>query len=366
MQSPDVTQPLALSPLVTDPVATPIFTVQLLGFSDREHTLFGSVFNLSRSRPMRYVEFDAQAHPHADFYIVDTNVKEALDNFVAINSQTYGGALFVGETALSTDHPFIKRPIRWAEVLLRLDELPRPAHPAQVAALIAAGLVELEQVPSTREGLDVIVVADTRPPQPPVVVAEPAPVTQAPSAPVAPAPPVVAEAPAVHEPAPLPGTETMVRVSAENDLEISTITSWYDRDEVITFRTDPAVLVIDPDIAARRYMAAKFIDLKYRVDYAENGEQALEMINTHRYNAVFLETALPGIDGYDVCKAIKGRPDRRRIAVIFVSNRNSTFDRVKGAMAGCDAFLAKPIDQDKLVATLDKFLPNWRLQLPIV
>lgn len=355
MQSPDVTQPLALSPLVTDPVATPIFTVQLLGFSERERTLFGSVFNLSRGRSMRYVEFDVQAHPHADFYIVDTGVKDALDAFVAVNPQTYGGALFVGDGSMSTDHPIVKRPIRWAEVLLRLDELPRPAHSAQVAALIAAGLVELEQVPSTPEGLHTIVVADTRPPQPPATV---------PAAPVSAAPP---SPPSVEEPASAtPGVATVVRVEAENDLEISTITSWYDRDEVITFRTDPAVLVIDPDIAARRYMAAKFIDLKYRVDYAENGEQALEMINTHRYNAVFLETALPGIDGYDVCKSIKGKPDRRRIAVVFVSNRNSTFDRVKGAMAGCDAFLAKPIDQDKLVSTLDKFLPNWRLQLPIV
>ena len=255
MQSPDVTQPLALSPLVTDPVTTPIFTVRLLGFSDRERVLFGSVFNLSRGRAMRYVEFDAQAHPHADFYIVDTDIKEALDTFVAIDSQTYGGALFVGDAALSTDHPFAKRPIRWAEVLLRLDELPRPAHPAQVAALIAAGLVELEQVPSTREGLDSIVIADTKPPQPPA----PAPVAVAPAAEAAPA--------SAPEAPPQPGTETVVRVSAENDLEISTITSWYDRDEVITFRTDPAVLVIDPDIAARRYMAAKFIDLKYRVDY---------------------------------------------------------------------------------------------------
>jgi twitching motility two-component system response regulator PilG len=125
-------------------------------------------------------------------------------------------------------------------------------------------------------------------------------------------------------------------------------------------------MVVDPDIAARRYMAAKFIDLKYRVDYAESGEQALEMIKDHRYNAIFVETNLPGIDGYEMCRILKARPDRRRIALVFVSARSSTFDRVKGAMAGCDAYLAKPIDQDKLVSTLDKFLPHWRLQLPIV
>lgn len=338
MQSPDVTQPLQLSPLVTDPVATPIFTVRLLGFSHRERTLFGSVFSLSRGRPMRYVEFDQALHPHADFFIVDTDVQDALSAFVAVDPESYGGALFVGDTPFNSDHPSVKRPIRWAEVLMRLDELPRPAHPAQVAALVAAGLVQLEQVSSTAPGLDSLVIADTEPPKPPTTA------------------PLVAPA----------GTATVVRVAAENELEISTISNWYDRDEVISFRTDPAVLVIDPDIAARRYMAAKFIDLKYRVDYAESGEQALEMINNHRYNAIFLETALPGVDGYDVCKTIKSRPDRRRIAVIFVSSRTSTFDRVKGAMAGCDAFLAKPIDQDKLVATLDKFLPNWRLQLPIV
>lgn len=330
MQNPEVTPSQPLSPLVTDPVGTPIFTVQLLGFTPRERTLFGSVFNLSRGRPVRYVEFDPVLHPHADFYIVDTDASDAFAVFRRADPQTYGGALFVGEAQGEANAPVVKRPVRWAEVLMRLDELPRPVHSAQVAALIAAGLVELEQIPGE-------------------VLATPDETTESGSTPAATVP-----------------TPTIVRVQAENELEISSLPNWYDRDEVITFHTDPAVLVIDPDIAARRYMAAKFIDLKYRVDYAENGEQALEMINSRRYNAVFLETALPGVDGYEICKAIKGRPDRRRIAVIFVSSRTSTLDRVKGAMAGCDAFLAKPIDQDKLVAALDKFLPNWRLQLPIV
>jgi twitching motility two-component system response regulator PilG len=102
------------------------------------------------------------------------------------------------------------------------------------------------------------------------------------------------------------------------------------------------------------------------VDYAESGEQALEMLREHRYNAMFMEISLPGMDGFEVCKLVKTKADRRRIAVVIVTSRTSTFDRVKGAMAGCDAYLTKPIDQDKLVFTLDKFLPNWRLQLPIV
>lgn len=358
MQSPVNSQSSVVSPLVLDPVGTPIYTVSLLGFSHREHTLFGSVFSLSRSRPLRYLEFDAAAHPHADFYIVDADDAEAMQTFQQIDPQSFGGALFVGSRIAMADVPVVPRPIRWAEVLMRLDELPRPAHSAQLAALVAAGLVELEQVPNDEVTPEDVVVADASHTLPHTTLTTPTITAPTLTTPTLTTPSMPLD--------PQPGTATVIRTRAENDLELSSIANWYDRDEVITFRTDPAVLVIDPDIAARRYMAAKFIDLKYRVDYAESGEQALEMINTHRYNAVFLETALPGADGYDICKSIKGRSDRRRIAVVFVSSKSATFDRVKGAMAGCDAFLAKPIDQEKLVSTLDKFLPNWRLQLPIV
>ncbi len=338
-----------VSPLVSDPVASPVYTVQLLGFKERESTLFASVFNLSRSRAMRYVQFDLNAHPHADYYIIDTADRSALDAFVMIDPDSYGGALFVGEAPVASDHAIVKRPIRWAEVLLRLDELPRPAHPAQIAALVAAGLVAPEQATS-----------GTAAPMP-MSSTRLVPLSEALSNPAA-----YASSPAPASSPSSTAPRAVQLVQAENELEISQIANWYDRDSVTTFRTEAAVMVVDPDIAARRYMAAKFIDLKYRVDYAESGEQALEMIKDHRYNAIFVETALPGIDGYEMCRIIKARPDRRRIAVVFVSSRSSTFDRVKGAMAGCDAYLAKPIDQDKLVATLDKFLPNWRLQLPIV
>lgn len=310
------TQPL--SPLLGESSAA-TYTVQLLGFSTREQTLFASVFKLSIGRPMHYVQFDAVMHPHADFFIVDAQDPAAIEQFIVIDPESYGGALFIGAAPFNSDHPVISRPIRWAEVLLRLDELPRPAHPAQVAALVATGIVQPSQVS----------VGSTTPP--------------------------AAETAA-------PG----LAPDAENDLEISTIQDWYDRDNVVTFQTDPAVLVVDGDIAARRYMAAKFIDLKYRVDFAESGEQALEFARVNRYNAIFIETMLPGIDGYEVCKALKARADRRRVAIVFVTARVSTLDRVKGAMAGCDAYLTKPIDQEKLVAVLDKFLPNWRLQLPLV
>ncbi|MFN7368775.1 MAG: response regulator, partial [Burkholderiales bacterium] len=104
-----------------------------------------------------------------------------------------------------------------------------------------------------------------------------------------------------------------------------------------------------------------FLELSYRVDFAESGEQALELFRINRYNAVFMDVYLPGIDGYEVCKHIKARAERRKTAVIFVTSKHSTFDRVKGAMAGCDAYLTKPLKQARLVEVLDKFIPHWRM-----
>lgn len=328
------TQPL--TSLIGDSGATPIFTVQLLGFDSREQTLFASVFKLSLGRATRYVQFDPQVHSHADFFLIDSSNEAAVAQFASIDVQASGGALLVGEPAFENPgFPVITRPIRWAEVVLRLDELPRPAYSAQLTALLEHGIVEIVDKPQ-----------ELKAPETPKATVETA---------------SVPDQAAARSPA------TPALAAAENELEISSIQDWYDRNKVVTFQTDPAVLVIDGDLAVRRYMAAKFIDLNYRVDFAESGEQGIEFIRSNRYNAVFLETVLPGIDGYDICRAIKTtREDRRRIAVIFVSQRGSTLDRVKGAMAGCDAYLTKPIEQEKLVATLDKFLPNWRLQLPLV
>ncbi|WP_085315920.1 response regulator [Derxia lacustris] len=292
------------------------YTVQLLGFNDRERTLFGSIFALSKHREIRYVEFNPDVHPHADYFIVDSEDAEAVESFFMIDPGSCGGGIFVGTPAVEAlrGYPVIHRPIRWAEVMLHIDALPRPAVSAESARLMAVGLLPASAAanrigPSTR--------VET-------------------------------------------GNATIAR--AEDDLELSQIPDWYDRSKITEFRTEPAVLVVDGDLASRRYMAAKLMDLNYRVDYAQSADQAMQLLAGSRYNAVFIDPAMPGIDGYDLARKIKGRDDRRRVAVIFATDKPSAIERVRASIAGADVFLAKPFDQSKLVATLDKFLPNWRIK----
>lgn len=342
----------SLSPLAQDLGSTPIFTVQLLGFNPKERTLFVSMFNLSKIRPIRYVEYDPASHPYADFYIISTESPAAVEQFSKLDRHSYGGAMFVGDAPIRTTLPVIRKPIKWAEVLMRLDELPRPKLPAQIHELLLAGVISendlvIHHTPEHKIADSAVQVTTSLPSDeawPQTIPIEPKSLEEA-------------------------GPNTIIRqeqANAENALELSSLNGWYERDAVTTFTTEAAVLVVDDDIASRRYMAAKFLDLHYRVDFAESGEQALELFRVNRYNAVFLDATLPGIDGFEVCKQMKTRPDRRKTAIIFVTSRHSTFDRVKGAMAGCDAYLTKPLDQERLVEVLDKFLPNWRVNIPIV
>lgn len=57
---------------------------------------------------------------------------------------------------------------------------------------------------------------------------------------------------------------------------------------------------------------------------------------------------MPGIDGYDTCKRIRKLAGYGAARVVMITGRDGTFDKIKGTMAGCDAYLTKPVDQDKL------------------
>jgi twitching motility two-component system response regulator PilG len=67
---------------------------------------------------------------------------------------------------------------------------------------------------------------------------------------------------------------------------------------------------------------------------------------------------MPGIDGYQVCKLIKSKKVARKSAVVMLTSKSSPFDKIRGAMAGCDAYLTKPVDTDKLLTVISKFVPQ--------
>src|SRR5258706_12165704 len=129
----------------------------------------------------------------------------------------------------------------------------------------------------------------------------------------------------------------------------------------ITKQIDDAVLVVDDNATVRKFMEAKLAPYGFAVDCAETGEQAVGLTGTKEYTCVFLDVVLPGIDGYQVCKLIKGNKQAvKRTAVGMLTSRSSPVDKLRGSLAGCDEYLTKPVDENHLLEVIAKFLPSAR------
>ncbi len=118
----------------------------------------------------------------------------------------------------------------------------------------------------------------------------------------------------------------------------------------------PTALVVDDSSTIRKQMELELKLLGVRVDAVESGEQAFEALAQKNYDLIFLDVVLPGADGYQICKTIKKDKVRRKIPVIMLTSKSSPFDRVKGALAGCDTYLTKPAKQSVFQKTVKKYL----------
>lgn len=126
-----------------------------------------------------------------------------------------------------------------------------------------------------------------------------------------------------------------------------------------------AVLVVDDDKTVREFLRRRLDSLRLNLDFASSGEEAIGMVGARHYTCVFLDVMLPGVDGYQVCKLIKSRKTVRKTHVVMLTSKGSPFDKIRGAMAGCDAYLTKPVDDERLrqvIAKLSAIAPTRAAQ----
>lgn len=108
------------------------------------------------------------------------------------------------------------------------------------------------------------------------------------------------------------------------------------------------VLVVDDILANVRLLDAKLSSEYFEVITAMNGLDALEAVQKNKPDIVLLDVMMPGIDGIEVCKRIKGNPDTQHIPVVMVTALDQPEDRVRGLEAGADDFLTKPVNDISL------------------
>ena len=102
------------------------------------------------------------------------------------------------------------------------------------------------------------------------------------------------------------------------------------------------VLIVD-DVETNRYLLKNVIfDMGHFPILAENGMQALKIVQRMKPELIILDIAMPEMDGFEVCRIIKENPITREIPVIFISAFDEPSDIVKGFEIGCEDYIIKP------------------------
>jgi two-component system KDP operon response regulator KdpE len=109
------------------------------------------------------------------------------------------------------------------------------------------------------------------------------------------------------------------------------------------------VLLVDDEPQILRALAINLKALGYQIDAAQTGEEALQKAATRRPDAVILDLGLPGIDGVEVIRGLRGWSD---VPIIVLTVREAERDKIQALDAGADDYVTKPFGMGELLARL--------------
>lgn len=112
----------------------------------------------------------------------------------------------------------------------------------------------------------------------------------------------------------------------------------------------PSVLVVEDEPAQREVLAYNLAAEGFRVQQADNGEEALLIVAEGAPDLIVLDWMLPSVSGIEVCRRLKSRADTRNVPIIMLSARSEETDLVRGLETGADDYIVKPYSVAELMA----------------
>lgn len=119
----------------------------------------------------------------------------------------------------------------------------------------------------------------------------------------------------------------------------------------------PRALMVDDSAIALLFLEKRLERWQIQTDHASNSQVALALLAQNSYDIVFLDVELgtdSELDGLGLCRQIKQTPASMNALVVMVSAHHSELDRVRGSLAGCDAYLGKPLNEAELERLLQR------------
>jgi two-component system, cell cycle response regulator len=119
-------------------------------------------------------------------------------------------------------------------------------------------------------------------------------------------------------------------------------------------------LVVDDSPTVRTQLVQTVERMGMACDSAESAAIALRILEQQAYDVIYVDVVMPDMDGYKLTREIKRSATHKATPVIILTSQSSPFDRARGALAGCDTFLTKPVDVKRFFDATAKVLRKKR------
>jgi two-component system, OmpR family, alkaline phosphatase synthesis response regulator PhoP len=116
------------------------------------------------------------------------------------------------------------------------------------------------------------------------------------------------------------------------------------------------ILVIEDEPDIRKLVQYNLSQERFTVLEAEDGEQALNLLQREKPNLVILDLMLPGLSGMELCKMLRQRSDTSKLPILMLTAKAGEADRIVGLEMGADDYLAKPFSPREMIARVRAIL----------
>ena len=113
------------------------------------------------------------------------------------------------------------------------------------------------------------------------------------------------------------------------------------------------ILVVDDSPTIRKIVSMALEKYGHRVLCATNGLDAMNKLKEVIPDLILSDITMPHMDGYQLCKMIRGNSVTKTVPVIMLSGKDGIFDRLRGRMVGATAYITKPFETDSLLQMID-------------
>ena len=115
------------------------------------------------------------------------------------------------------------------------------------------------------------------------------------------------------------------------------------------------ILIVDDEVNIVISIEFLMKQAGYDIEIANDGEEALEKVESFQPDLILLDVMMPKINGFEVCRRIRGNPDWKEMKIVMLTAKGREVEVTKGLALGADSYVIKPFSTKELMAEV-KFI----------